>query len=65
MLNLVPTPKNLEMIDETYHKISASVYSHNPDWEKYIPGFKDMLFKAYEIESDDNTGGIELFVIRI
>ena len=60
MLNLVPTPKYFEMKDEEYHRISMSLYSHNLSWEKYIPGFDEMISKAYEVKTDKNKGGIEL-----
>ena len=61
MINVIPTPKKYEIIDEAAHKIELSLYTDVAKWKDPADAFCESFFKIFETElPTGKKGGIEL-----
>lgn len=61
MINILPTPKKYEIIDEAAHKIGLSLYTDVAEWKDTANAFCESFFKIFETElPTGKKGGIEL-----
>ena len=61
MINLLPTPKKCEVLDEKYHKIAMGVSCDVTDWGDVVEGFCESFEKIFEQEIVVGAeGGIRL-----
>ena len=48
MINLLPTPKHYEFLDEKYHAIALGVTTEVADWADIVEGFCESFEKVFE-----------------
>lgn len=60
MINLIPTPKKYNVVDEEFHLINNAICVGKKEWQLYVETFKENFEKAFNTVITDGQGGFEL-----
>ena len=60
MLQLVPTPKKIQINEEIKYILKCSIYTEEEKWEPFCKTFVDTFYKLHEVHLTVDRGGILL-----
>lgn len=63
MNNIIPIPKTYEVISESFHSVSPSLYTEFTDWKPFLEAYCQTFCKIFETNlTVEIPGGIELIL---